>query len=201
VWLEGSGRDSEAGEVWRFWTEPPDVSGMEGEIRRRADGQPYTPEWRAPDRVVIYDPEDERCIGLVELISGPDWCEDEAVFWQRARVLAWPGSRGPLLADCSARKPMQGGRYRLGDTEYDQIHDAIGLPPWSRAGDTIRYRILPDGEPTTKKLITGKSGEGELSTASPLGRALVGRSVGEEIRVVLPRGPVQVEILDVKRDD
>ncbi len=94
VWLAGSDGDSEVGEVWKFWTEPPYLTDEEDEIRRRSDGQPYTPEWRAPDRVVIYDPEVERCIGLVELTTGPNWNEDDACFWQKARVLAWPGVNG-----------------------------------------------------------------------------------------------------------
>jgi hypothetical protein len=45
VWLGGSDGDSEVGEVWRFWTLPPYLTDMEDEIRRRSDGQPYTPEW------------------------------------------------------------------------------------------------------------------------------------------------------------
>jgi hypothetical protein len=109
--------------------------------------------------VVIYDPEVERCIGLVELISGPDWNEDDARFWQKARVLAWPGFRGPRLAASSTRKPMQGGRYRLDETEYEQIHASFGLPLWSRVGDDITYRILPGGEPTAKKLVRDRSRE------------------------------------------
>jgi transcription elongation GreA/GreB family factor len=97
---------------------------------------------------------------------------------------------------------MQGGRYRLHETEYEQIHAAFGLPVWSRPGDAIRYRILPAGEPTTKTLVPGRSREeGELRTTSPLGHALLGRSVGDVVRVVLPRGPVQIEILDVQRPD
>lgn len=202
VWLDGADDDSELGETWKFWTEPPYLADAEGEIRRRSDGQPYTPEWGPPDRVVIYDPEDERCIGLVELITGPDWDEGAALFWQRARVLAWAGSRGPLLAECSTRRPMQGGRYRLKEPEYEQIHAAFGLPLWSRLGDAIRYRILPAGEPTSKTLVRDRSSEGgELRTTSPLGRALLGRSVGDVVRVVLPRGPVEIEILEMQRFD
>jgi hypothetical protein len=175
---------------------------MENEIRRRSDGQPYTPEWQAPDRVVIYDPEVERCVGLVELITGPDWDEDDARFWQKARVLAWPGFRGPRLTAFSERKPMQGGRHRLHETEYEQIHASFDLPLWSRLGDDISYRILPGGAPTTKKLVQDGSREaGALRTTSPLGRALVGRSAGDVVRVVLPRGPVHVEILEVRRPD
>jgi hypothetical protein len=200
VWLDGSPTASRVGEVWPFWTLPPYLTDYPDVIRRRTDDQPYTPQWQPPDRVVIYDGDDHRCIGLVELVSGPDWKEAEAVFWQKARVIVWAGDRGPRVTQFSERTPMQGGRYRLDEEEYETVHDLLGLPPWSRVGDEVSYRVLPDGEVMTKRLVEGDvRSDGTLRASSPLGRPLLGRSAGDVVHVALPRGPVKVEVCEVVR--
>jgi hypothetical protein len=64
----------------------------------------------------------------------------------------------------------------------------------------IVYRELASGE-TKVKTIAGRHGvdptRGEVSSGSPLGRALVGRDVGDVVLVRLPRGSIEVEILAV----
>lgn len=53
----------------------------------------------------------------------------------------------------------------------------------------------------TRKIIDGRRADpsrGEISCDSPIGRALIGRDVGDIVRVELPRGSIELEILKVR---
>ncbi len=57
-------------------------------------------------------------------------------------------------------------------------------------GDEVRYQIVGPEEANLD--------EGRISVASPLARALLGHVVGEEVKVKLPAGQRNYEILDVR---
>ena len=68
-----------------------------------------------------------------------------------------------------------------------------------------RVTILgPDGE-KEKYVIVGKAeadpSEGKISNESPLGQALLGRYVGEEVEVQAPMGVYKVKILAVEKTE
>lgn len=62
----------------------------------------------------------------------------------------------------------------------------------------------PDGE-KEQYIIVGKAeanpGEGKISNESPLGQALLGRYVGEEVEVQAPMGTYKVKILAVDKTE
>jgi transcription elongation factor GreB len=57
-------------------------------------------------------------------------------------------------------------------------------------GDEVEYRLVGPDEADVK--------ERRVSVDSPIGRALLGRSVGDEITVVRPKGPVAFTIAGVR---
>ena len=74
-------------------------------------------------------------------------------------------------------------------------HDRIGF------GSTIVVFDQGKGEELTYKLVTSEESDvtqGLISTTSPIGRALVGKQVGDETTVVTPNGKRALEILKVK---
>jgi transcription elongation factor GreA len=82
------------------------------------------------------------------------------------------------------------------------IAEIAPLPPDGRAdiGSTVRVRDIATGEVFEHQLvgpIEGDLARGLISTAAPIGRALVGQPRGARIEVATPRGPTALEILDV----
>lgn len=73
-------------------------------------------------------------------------------------------------------------------------HDRIGF------GSTIVVYDQTKNEELTYKLVTSEESDvtkGLISTTSPIGRALVGKQVGEETTVVTPNGKRELEVLKV----
>lgn len=73
-------------------------------------------------------------------------------------------------------------------------HDRIGF------GSTIVIFDQSKKEELTYKLVTSEESDvtkGLISTTSPIGRALVGKQVGDETTVVTPNGKRELEILKV----
>ena len=96
---------------FEVWTEPPRLRET-GEIRRRADGDPYTPAWDIADKAVVYHPESDRCWAVLR-VSGPaEWDPQEELFFTQTRILAI-NPRGPRLAHLGIVSALQGGRHRL----------------------------------------------------------------------------------------
>jgi hypothetical protein len=171
------------------------------QILRRKDGSPYEPAWGPGDIAVVYHPESERCIAVLEVSGLPDWAEDDEVWFTMTTVLA-EDIDGPRLVDLGLEMPTQGGRERITDEQLDAVFDAFDLE-WSygvRVFDTVRYRLLPDGREATRRIVpTSESkADGDISEASPLARALLGAQVGDVVRAVLPIGVRSVELLAVK---
>ncbi|HET8656681.1 MAG TPA: GreA/GreB family elongation factor [Longimicrobiaceae bacterium] len=65
-------------------------------------------------------------------------------------------------------------------------------------GSTVRVRDIARGDEETYTLLTGDlidPRDGQISLASPIGNALLGRRAGEEITVITPWGARRYEIL------
>jgi transcription elongation factor GreA len=75
-----------------------------------------------------------------------------------------------------------GGRIDLGSK--------VSVEGADEPGDVIRYEIVGTAE--------ADPGAGRLSNASPVGRALIGRFVGDTVSVATPRGEVRYRIVAVE---
>jgi len=71
-------------------------------------------------------------------------------------------------------------------------HDRVGL------GSTVVVLDTKRDEQITYNLVTSEEADppnGNISTTSPIGRALLGKEVGDEVRVQSPGGVKELEIL------
>lgn len=71
-------------------------------------------------------------------------------------------------------------------------HDRVGL------GSTVVVFDQEKGEETTYKLVTSEETDvanGLISTSSPIGRGLLGKQVGDEVKINIPGGLRSMEIL------
>jgi transcription elongation factor GreA len=71
-------------------------------------------------------------------------------------------------------------------------HDKVGL------GSTVVVMDAKKEEEITYFLVTSEEADaaaGRISTSSPIGRALLGKTVGDEVRVQIPGGVKELEIL------
>jgi transcription elongation factor GreA len=59
----------------------------------------------------------------------------------------------------------------------------------SETGEQVRYRIVGEDEADISK--------GLISVTSPVAQALMSREVGDEVRVKVPKGTRQLEILGI----
>jgi transcription elongation factor GreA len=77
--------------------------------------------------------------------------------------------------------------------DYSKIpHDRVGL------GSTVIVLDTKRDEEVTYNLVTVEEADaanGKISTTSPIGRALLGKEVGDEVRVESPGGVKRLEIL------
>ncbi len=84
----------------------------------------------------------------------------------------------------------------LADIDMETIpHDRIGF------GSRVTVRDVEDGATDVYTLAFGEHidfEKDEISMASPIGKALLGRQPGEEVSVVLPRATVRYEIVDFR---
>jgi transcription elongation factor GreA len=70
----------------------------------------------------------------------------------------------------------------------------------SGLGSTLKLRNLDSGENTEYQLVFPEEvnpDEGKISTASPIGRSLVGKREGDEVTIVLPDNSLEFEVLEV----
>ena len=68
-------------------------------------------------------------------------------------------------------------------------------------GATVIIEDLETGENVTYRLVGPYEADiqaGTLSVSSPLGKALIGREEGEQIRVQAPKGQREFEILEIR---
>ena len=87
-------------------------------------------------------------------------------------------------------------RKRLGDLS---MIDTSRLPTDRVAyGSTVVLYDVDGGEELTYKLVMAEDAEianGKISTTSPIGRGLMGRSEGDEIEILTPSGKRRFEII------
>lgn len=72
--------------------------------------------------------------------------------------------------------------------------DRIGL-----GSSVVVYDVEKD-EKVTYKLVTSEDSDvakGMISTTSPIGKALIGKKVGDEVRIQIPGGVRQMEVLEL----
>ena len=73
-------------------------------------------------------------------------------------------------------------------------HDRVGL------GSTVVVLDTKKDEEITYKLVTSEEADvakGQISTTSPIGRALLGKRVGDEVKFQIPDGMRELEILQL----
>jgi len=87
-------------------------------------------------------------------------------------------------------------KKRLGEmsmVDFSRIpHDKVGL------GSTVVVMDLQKEEEITYLLVTTEEADapaGKISTSSPIGRALLGKEVGDSVRIQIPGGIKELEIL------
>jgi transcription elongation factor GreA len=87
-------------------------------------------------------------------------------------------------------------RKRLGEfsmVDMSKIpHDKVGL------GSTVVVLDYQKDQEATYKLVTSEEtdvGKGLISTGSPIGRGLLGKAVGDVVRIQIPGGVREMEIL------
>ncbi len=71
-------------------------------------------------------------------------------------------------------------------------HDRVGL------GSSVVVLDLAKDEEFTFKLVTSEEADvakGQISTTSPIGRGLLGKKVGDDIKIQIPNGVRELEIL------
>lgn len=104
------------GARFSLWTEPPRDATTD-DVRRRADGDPYTPAWTSGDEIVVYQPHSGRCVAVLAVDGPPSWNAAEEVFELDTTVLGWRAD-GPSLAEIGVAKALQGGRHRLTPSQH-----------------------------------------------------------------------------------
>ena len=91
-----------------------------------------------------------------------------------------------------------------------ELEGAIGaaqvIDPSEFSGDSVKFGakvIIVDEETDEERTVTivgeyeSNADKGLISVTSPIARALIGKSVGDSVKVVTPRGGVDYEILEV----
>ena len=98
------------------------------------------------------------------------------------------------------------GRIRIVEDKLAraQIIETGGNPPESvRFGVTVVLSVNDTGE-EVQYTITGEDesdvSEGLISVTSPVARALLGKSVGDEVTVRVPKGNRSFEVLEIRFD-
>jgi len=110
-------------------------------------------------------------------------------------------------AEYHAAKEKQGlieGRIR--DIE-DRLARAQVIDPTGQSADKVRFGLTVDLEDTeTGDQVTytilgeeeADAANGKISVSSPVARALLGKEVGDEVTVQIPRGKREFEILEIR---
>jgi transcription elongation factor GreA len=87
-------------------------------------------------------------------------------------------------------------KKRLADLSLVDItkipRDRVGL------GSTVVVMDIDKDEEATYKIVTSEESDvnnGKISTSSPIGRGLLGKQVGDEVKIAIPGGSRTMEIL------
>ena len=74
-------------------------------------------------------------------------------------------------------------------------HNKVGL------GSKVLVMDLGKNEEVTYHLVTSEEADaptGKISTGSPIGRALLGKEIGDTVKIIVPGGGKELEILELK---
>jgi len=74
------------------------------------------------------------------------------------------------------------------NVDFVQVGNEVRVQP--QDGSEEYYTIVGSAE--------AKPGEGRISNESPMGKALLGKRVGDEVEVEAPAGPLKLRILEIK---
>jgi len=93
-------------------------------------------------------------------------------------------------------------RYLEHKVTAAEVIDPSQLPPSDRVifGATVTLRDLENEDELVYQIVGTDESDvknGLVSVTSPIGRALVGRDLGDEVKVITPRGTREFEILKV----
>lgn len=110
-------------------------------------------------------------------------------------------------AEYHAAREQQG----MNEARIKDLEQAIGasqvIDPTTFSGDTVKFgatvQIVDEETDKEKTLkIVGQyesnADKGMIAITSPIAKALIGKSTGDSVKVITPRGQVDYEILDVK---
>jgi len=109
-------------------------------------------------------------------------------------------------AEYHAAKERQGQiEATIADLE-DQLSRALVIDPTSLSGDKVVFgatvTLIDEDDKKVKYQLVGQveadASDGRISFNSPLGRALIGRQVGEEVEVSTPSGDRYYEIKKIE---
>ena len=70
-------------------------------------------------------------------------------------------------------------------------------------GSVVKLRNLSNNMEFTYTIVGSTEADpmaGRISDLSPIGRAIIGTKKGDKVKVEIPAGEMELEILDVKRD-
>jgi transcription elongation factor GreB len=120
-----------------------------------------------------------------------------------------PGTKNYITADGAQRLKAELDAHPPADRSEEirrVLESAVVVEPPGdetdvvRFGATVRVRSLPGGEEARYRIVGIDETDvtrGFISWISPVAKALLTRSVGDRVRVVLPAGEKELEILDV----
>jgi len=118
----------------------------------------------------------------------------------------WGFEAGPDFQRTLARRQWVDRRIRQLQDILANAEVLVGsnLPPNQvRFNARVRILNLHTGKECHFKLVgpfEADAGNGRLSTASPLGRALMGRAPGDRVELETPAGPRSYQILEIEMD-
>lgn len=109
-------------------------------------------------------------------------------------------------AEYHAAKERQGHVEAVIADLEDRLSRAMVIDPTTLSGDKVVFgatvTLLDEGEKKVKYQLVGQAeadvGIGRISYNSPLGRALIGRQVGDEVEVSTPSGDRYYEIKKIE---
>ena len=109
-------------------------------------------------------------------------------------------------AEYHAAKERQGQVEAMIADMEDQLSRALVIDPTTLSGDKVVFgatvTLVDEDDKKVRYQLVGKveanATEGRISYNSPLGRALIGRSKGEEVEVTTPAGERYYEIAQVE---
>ncbi len=74
--------------------------------------------------------------------------------------------------------------------ENTQVQFSSTVTTRNEEGDEVTYQIVGADETSLEKK--------RISWLSPIGKALIGKSVGDEVCIIVPKGEINLEILEIK---